>query len=106
MLEIEEQKVHLFPSNVGQSCLPGSDEFIATWTLPDPHGSKSASFREVVIPERVSVSQLALMLGQKPFQIIADLMELGVFGSVNQELAFDVASKILSKYGLLAKKSA
>src|SRR6266481_3777332 len=32
---------------------------------------------EIVITEQTSVSQLAALLGQKPFQIVADVMELG-----------------------------
>jgi hypothetical protein len=31
---------------------------------------------EIVIPEKASESQLAALLGQKPFHIIADLMEI------------------------------
>ena len=41
---------------------------------------------EVVIPDRTTLLQLAKLLNQKPFRIIADLMELGVFANVNDSL--------------------
>src|SRR6266487_918101 len=54
---------------------------------------------EIVIPEQTSVSQLAAILGKKPFQIIADVMELGVFANVKQPLDFKIISSVARKYG-------
>ena len=45
------------------------------------------------------VRELAEQLKQKPFKIIADLMESGVFASVNQAIDETVAQKICAKYG-------
>ena len=42
---------------------------------------------------------LAEQLKRKPFQIIADLMEVGVFANVNQSIDEDVAQQICAKYG-------
>ena len=61
--------------------------------------------REITIPSQISVSELASLLGQKPFKIIADLMELGVFVNVMHQLNFDTASQIAAKYGFTLKKS-
>jgi translation initiation factor IF-2 len=52
-----------------------------------------------------TVSQLAALLGKKPFQIIADLMEIGVFASANQSLDFEAISKVARQYGFIAKKA-
>ena len=54
----------------------------------------------------VVVGQLASALKQKPFKIIADLMQLGVFATANQCLGFEVVSRIALKYGYVAEKSA
>jgi hypothetical protein len=43
------------------------------------------------------------MVGQKPFQIVADLMMLGFF--LNEELNFETISTIARKYGYLAKRA-
>jgi hypothetical protein len=49
---------------------------------------------ELVIPVHTTVLQLAALLKQKPFQIIADLMEIGVFANVTHELDFDTIATI------------
>jgi len=59
---------------------------------------------ELVIPDQTTVSQLAALLGQKPFNIIADVMQLGVFAFVDQVLDFKTISSVARKYGYLAIK--
>lgn len=61
---------------------------------------------EVLFPESMTVRDLASLLGQKPFKIIADAMQLGVFANVKQTLDFKIASTIARKYGYTAKRSA
>ena len=43
--------------------------------------------------------ELADQLKQKPFKIIADLMEAGVFANVNQAIDEAIAQKVCAKYG-------
>lgn len=47
----------------------------------------------------IIVRDLAEKLNRKPFQVIADLMELNVFANVNQSIEEEIAIKICSKYG-------
>ncbi len=47
----------------------------------------------------VIVRDLAEKLARKPFQVIADLMELGVFANVNQSIDETVAQRLAAKYG-------
>ena len=61
---------------------------------------------QLVIPDQTTVSQLAALLGQKPFNIIADVMQLGVFAFVDQVLDFTTISCVARKYGYLAIKPA
>lgn len=42
---------------------------------------------------------MADQLRQRPFKIIADLMEIGVFANVNQAIEEPVAQKVCAKYG-------
>jgi hypothetical protein len=55
------------------------------------------------IPKQISVAQLAAMLGQKPFQIIAEMMTLGIF--LDKELDFKSASKIAQKHGFFVQRA-
>jgi hypothetical protein len=45
-------------------------------------------------------------LSQKPFQIVADVMQLGVFATVKQTLDFEIISRVARKYGFIAKRAA
>lgn len=47
----------------------------------------------------IIVRDLAEQLKRKPFQLIADLMELGVFATVNQPIDEQVAQRVCAKYG-------
>ncbi len=71
-------------------------------------GSAAPAPSKVVLPEGaqvitikppIVVRELADQLKQKPFKIIADLMEAGVFANVNQAIDEAVAEKVCAKYG-------
>jgi translation initiation factor IF-2 len=53
----------------------------------------------ISIKPPIVVRELAEQLKQKPFKIIADLMELGVFANVNQAIDEAIAQKVCAKYG-------
>jgi hypothetical protein len=61
---------------------------------------------EITVPAQASASQLATLLSQKPFQIVADLMPFGVFANVWQPLDFDTLSKVVRMYGFTPKRAA
>jgi len=61
---------------------------------------------EVIIPAHTTVRQLASILSQKPFRIIADLMEIGVFANVDEKLDFDTIVKITRRHGYTARNAA
>jgi len=58
-----------------------------------------ADAQVISIKPPIVVRELAEQLKQKPFKIIADLMESGVFANVNQAIDESVAQKICAKYG-------
>src|SRR5216117_4077383 len=53
----------------------------------------------ITLKPPVVVRDLAEQLKRKPFQLIADLMELGVFANVNQSIDETTAQKLCAKYG-------
>lgn len=53
----------------------------------------------ITVKPPIVVRELAEQLKRKPFQLIADLMELNVFANVNQAIDEEVAKKICRKYG-------
>ncbi|MDE3067547.1 MAG: translation initiation factor IF-2 [Verrucomicrobiota bacterium] len=58
-----------------------------------------ADAETIVIKPPIAVRELAAQLKQKPFKIIADLMELGVFANVNQAIDEKFAQQLCAKYG-------
>ena len=58
---------------------------------------------EIILRPPVIVRDLAEKLGKKPFQVIADLMELGVFATVNQAIEPEVAQKVCAKHNFRFK---
>jgi translation initiation factor IF-2 len=72
---------------------------------PAPAASKApekfvplATGQVITLKPPIIVRDLAEQLKRKPFQIIADLMEVGVFANVNQSIEEDVAQRICAKY--------
>src|SRR5262245_7048342 len=61
---------------------------------------------ELIVPPQMTVRELATVLAEKPFRIIADLMSLGIFANVNQQIDFDLISGVMRKYGFIAKRAA
>ncbi len=67
--------------------------------------SPSTELTEVSIPVPIRVQELARLTHQKPFRLIADLMEQNLFVTLNDTIDFAPAFKVLLKYGLLANKA-
>jgi translation initiation factor IF-2 len=57
-----------------------------------------ATGQMITLKPPIIVRDLAEQLKRKPFQIIADLMEAGVFANVNQSIDEEVAQRICAKY--------
>jgi len=62
-----------------------------------------ATGAEITLKPPIIVRDLAGLLGKKPFQLIADLMELGVFATVNQAIEPEFASRVCAKYNFRFK---
>lgn len=61
---------------------------------------------EIVVPWQTTVSKLAAILGQKPLQIIADVLQLGFFVSAKDLLTYEIVSCVARKYGFIAIRTA
>ncbi len=68
-------------------------------TAPAPKFVAPETGEVIVIKPPIVVRELAVQLKQKPFKIIADLMELGVFANVNQAIDEKIAQQLCAKYG-------
>src|SRR5512146_2554260 len=85
--------------------LPLVDSKPQTGISLKPASSPPAIKGDVFVSDNTTVKELAALLGQKAFQIIADAMGLGIFATVNQSLGFKAISQIAEKYGYIAKRT-
>jgi hypothetical protein len=71
-----------------------------------PASTAPAVKGDLFVSDHTTVKELAALLGQEAFQIIADAMQLGIFATMNQALGFKAISQIAEKYGFAAKRTA
>ena len=74
---------------------------------PKAEAKQTPSFAAIIeINDPVTVRDLAALLGRKPFEIIADLIDITGMAAVGQPVTFEVAAEVAVKYGYIAKRAA
>ncbi len=88
------------PSTAGKSGVPSPPSPVSAAeneNEPDPESSDDAVVVEgnlILIKPPIVVREFATFIGLKPFQLISELMEMGIFASMNQTIEEEVARKI------------
>src|SRR5437763_10348749 len=83
---------------------------IADGTTAPPTGVAPSAEAEVELQKVIHikppiiVKQLAIELGLKPHQLIAELMTFNIFANINQTIEPDIASKIAESHGFVLEK--
>ncbi len=62
---------------------------------------ETGEIKTITLKPPIVVRDLANELGIKPFKLISELMEMGIFASINQSLEEGVASKLAEKRGVI-----
>ncbi len=72
----------------------------------DDSGSKQKIFelKEITIPEKITVKDLAMELKKTSSEVIKKLFGLGIMATINNEVDFDTAFLIASEFGVTANK--
>ncbi|MEQ2010024.1 MAG: translation initiation factor IF-2, partial [Limisphaerales bacterium] len=65
----------------------------------DPRSALPSSAQVIMMKPPIVVRDLAEQMKRKPFQLIADLMQMGIFANVNQAVDETVAIKLCAKHG-------
>jgi translation initiation factor IF-2 len=66
--------------------------------------AEAPSQKVIHIKPPIIVKQLAVELGLKPHQLIAELMTFNIFANINQTIEPDIASKIAENHGFVLEK--
>ncbi|QXD25960.1 translation initiation factor IF-2 [Opitutia bacterium ISCC 51] len=61
----------------------------------------SDDIKVVTVKPPIVVKEFALEIGLKPFKLISELMEMGIFSSMNQNIDEEVAVKLAERHGFL-----
>src|SRR5213078_1224798 len=83
---------------------------IADGTTAPPTGVAPSAEAEVELQKVIHIKppiivrQLAIELGLKPHQLIAELMTFNIFANINQTIEPDIASKIAESHGFVLEK--
>jgi hypothetical protein len=83
--------------------LPAQHKTHAIWPPAKSTSELTPITGEILVSEKTTVGELATLLGQQPFRIIADLLELGIFANVTQTVDFEMMCKVARKYGYKAR---
>lgn len=67
----------------------------------EPIVEQEGEIATITLKPPIVVRDLATALGLKPFKLISELMEMGIFASMNQSLEEDVASNVAEKHGVI-----
>src|SRR5690606_10532028 len=73
----------------------------STTPAPAPAAQDTGELRTVQVKPPIIVRDFATVLGLKPFKLISELMELGIFASMNQTIEEPVAVRLAEKHNVL-----
>jgi len=82
------------PSSAGKPKIPAPPAPTGSDTLDPAEQDGVVEGNLVIVKPPIVVRDFAVLLGLKPFQLISELMEMGIFASMNQTIEEDVARKI------------
>jgi hypothetical protein len=60
--------------------------------------------KRIYVPDFIEVRELAELLGLKPFQVVADLLELGIFKHADELIEFSAAASVGNKRGFVVAR--
>src|SRR5437899_1283573 len=69
-----------------------------------PAEAEAPAQKVIHIKPPIIVKQLAMELGLKPHQLIAELMAFNIFANINQTIEPDIAAKIAESHGFVLEK--
>ena len=85
-----------FPGAPRPAFVPAAPAPTSNATITEEGGVKIIHLKPPII-----VRDFATTLGMKPFKLISELMEAGIFASINQTIDEQVAAKVAEKHGFL-----
>jgi translation initiation factor IF-2 len=70
----------------------------------DSGGDSRKQVRDVVVPETITVQELANRMAERGVEVVKQLMKLGVMATINQTIDADTAELVVSEFGHRIKR--
>lgn len=80
---------------------PPADKSDGDESTEDAVAAAETDVRMVTVKPPIVVKEFAVEIGLKPFKLISELMEMGIFSSMNQVIDEEVAIRLAEKHGFL-----
>ena len=65
---------------------------------PGPPGKR------IFVPDYITIKELAVLLELKPFKVVAEVLELGIFKHSDDLIEFSTASRIAGNHGFIVER--
>ncbi len=79
-------------------------EKLRAMQAPQQRQAKSKVIREVVIPESITVQELANRMAERGGEVVKSLMKMGVMSTINQVIDADTAELVVAEFGHKVKR--
>ncbi len=99
LLDEEDPAMVKIPATPAEPAKPAADSAAEKTEAPTVSDDKVISVKPPII-----VSDLATMMGLKPFQLLADLIKLQVFVAPHQAIEPDVAAQVCEQHGFVFER--
>ncbi len=76
----------------------------ARLAMKGPKEDKAKVFREVIVPETITIQELANRMTERGASIVKTLMGLGVMATINESIDADTAELVIEEYGHKIKR--
>jgi translation initiation factor IF-2 len=108
--EREREELHIAAGKKGKRrAKPLAGKKPVVTSITGQHGFEKPTapiVREVVLPETITVAELAQKMSVKAAEVIKTLMQLGVMATINQVLDRDTAAIVVEEMGHVVKQAA
>jgi len=89
------------PARIGSPPAAAAVGSVAVKESPAASTEEAGDIKSITLKPPIVVRDLATALGLKPFKLISELMEMGIFASMNQSLEEEVACDVAEKHGVI-----
>lgn len=88
------------PARPAQPLAPETPDLDSTEAVaPAEEAVETGELKKIQVKPPIVVRDFALLIGIKPFKLISELMDMGIFSGMNQSIEEEIARKLAERHG-------